>query len=65
MKKSFLKRFQRKRAKGQATEKTVATFDDIRKKLETYERKEGPANFGAAMYHVNEDASETETSKTD
>ncbi len=55
MKKSFFKRFKRPKAKGVLVDKAVATSDDIRKKLEGYERKEGPANFGSAgLYSVNE-----------
>ena len=55
MKKTFFSRFQRSKGKNKAPERVVATPDDIRKKLENYQRKDGPANFGnAGLYHVNE-----------
>jgi hypothetical protein len=54
MKKPFLARLFRRKKDGDST-KCVATTDDIRKKLENYQSKDGPASFGSArVYSVTE-----------
>lgn len=55
MKKSLFTRFNRPKARGEEVEKTIATSDDVRKKLENYKKGSGRADFGSAgLYHVNE-----------
>jgi len=55
MKKSFFSRFTKVKAGEKTVDKLLATPDDIKKKLEHYECKEGRARFGSAgVYFVSE-----------
>jgi len=54
-KKPFLSRLFKVRKVAENPGKRFATQDDIRKKLEHYRSKEGPANFvSAGVYYVSE-----------
>ncbi|MVF12863.1 hypothetical protein FT643_11995 [Ketobacter sp. MCCC 1A13808] len=55
MKLSFFSRFSRKKRVTDHAPAQAATPEDIRRKLENYQKREGPANFGSAeLYFVSE-----------
>lgn len=64
MKKSFFSRWFKSRAGEKVVDKPIATPDDIRRKLEHYQRQDGPAEFGSAgvyfVSEVDEDASDSD-----
>lgn len=65
MKIPFFSRLFRSKAGKKNTDRPSATPEDIRKKLEHYKRKEGPASFSnAGVYNVSEVDDESINSKT-
>lgn len=65
MKTPFFSRFSKSKVSKKEPEKTIATPDDIRRKLENYKKKDGPARFGSAgVYYVNEVDDQPPSGKT-